>query len=102
MADINADRWLDIYVCKSGDIIGKNRSNALYSDNGIGRECRAEVTFSEKAREYGLDNRGLSTHAAFFDFDNDDDLDCYLLNNSFRSVGNYDLIKDQRNIADTL
>jgi hypothetical protein len=25
-----------------------------------------------------------------------------LLNNSFRSVGNYDLIKDQRNIRDTL
>ena len=39
---------------------------------------------------------GLSTHAVFFDYDNDGDLDCYLLNNSFRSVGNYDLVKDQR------
>jgi len=95
MADVNGDGWLDIYVCKSGDIKGKNRSNALYINNG-------NLKFSEKAKEYGLDNRGLSTHAAFFDLDNDGDLDCYLLNNSFRSVGNYDLIKDQRNIADTL
>jgi len=95
MADINGDGWLDIYVCKSGDIKGKNRSNALYINNG-------NLTFSEKAQEYGLDNKGLSTHAAFFDFDNDGDLDCYLLNNSFRSIGNYDLIKDQRNIIDTL
>jgi enediyne biosynthesis protein E4 len=95
MADVNGDGWLDIYVCKSGDIKGKNRSNALYINDG-------NLKFSEKAKEYGLDNRGLSTHAAFFDYDNDGDLDCYLLNNSFRSVGNYDLIKDQRKIADTL
>jgi hypothetical protein len=95
IADVNGDGWLDIYVCKSGDIKGKNRSNALYINN-------RNLSFSEKAKEYGLDNRGLSTHAAFFDFDNDGDPDCYLLNNSFRSVGNYDLIKDQRNSIDTL
>jgi hypothetical protein len=104
MADVNGDGWLDIYVCKSGDIKGKNRSNELYINNGpsLNGEGKREVTFSPKAKEYGLDNRGLSTHAAFFDYDNDGDLDCYLLNNSFRSVGNYDLIKDQRKIADTL
>ena len=95
MADINGDGWLDIYVCKSGDLKSNNRSNALYINNG-------NLTFSESAKKYGLDNKGLSTHAAFFDFDNDGDLDCYLLNNSFRSVGNYDLIKDQRDIVDTL
>lgn len=94
-ADINGDGFLDIYVCKSGDMKGKNRSNELFINNG-------NKTFTEKAHEYGLENRGLSTHAAFFDMDNDGDLDCYMLNNSFRSVGNYDLIKDQRNIPDTL
>jgi enediyne biosynthesis protein E4 len=94
-ADINGDGLLDIYVCKSGDMKGKNRSNELFINNG-------NITFTEKAHEYGLENKGLSIHAAFFDLDNDGDLDCYMLNNSFRSVGNYDLIKDQRNIPDTL
>jgi hypothetical protein len=52
------------------------------------------------AKTYGLDDIGLSTHAAFLDYDRDGDLDCYLLNNSIRSVGGYDLIKDQRKIRD--
>ena len=94
-ADVNGDGLMDIYVCKSGDFKSKNRSNALYINNG-------NLTFTERAKEYGLNNLGLSTHAVFFDYDHDGDLDCYLLNNSFRSVGNYDLIKDQRNIPDTL
>jgi enediyne biosynthesis protein E4 len=98
MADVNGDGWLDIYVCKSGDINSSQRSNALYINNGRA----GDMTFTEKAKEYGLDNMGLSTHAAFFDFDRDGDLDCYLLTNSFRSVGNYELIKDQRQIRDTL
>ena len=100
MADVNGDGLLDIYVCKSGDIKGQNRSNSLFINNGI--TASGEVSFSEKAKEYGLDNKGLSTHAVFFDYDNDNDLDCYLLTNSFRSVGNYDLIKDQRTISDPL
>jgi enediyne biosynthesis protein E4 len=95
MADVNGDGLLDIYVCKSGDMKGQHRGNELYLNNG-------NLTFTPHAKEYGLDNRGLSTHASFFDYDNDGDLDCYLLNNSFRSVGNYDLIKDQRMHADTL
>src|SRR4051794_8997357 len=88
MADVNGDGLLDIYVCKSGDINSKKRSNELFINNG-------NLSFTEKGKEYGLDNRGLSTHAVFFDYDKDGDLDCYLLSNSFRPVGNYDLIKDQ-------
>jgi hypothetical protein len=101
-ADVNGDGLLDIYVCKSGDFKSKKRSNALYINNGPSASHPGAVSFTERAKEYGLNNMGLSTHAVFFDFDNDGDLDCYLLNNSFRSVGNYDLIKDQRNIPDTL
>jgi len=94
-ADVNGDGWLDIYVCKSGDFKSRNRSNQLFINNH-------NLTFTEKSAEYGLNNMGLSTHAVFFDYDRDGDLDCYLLNNSFRSVGNFDLIKDQRKIPDSL
>ncbi len=92
-ADINADGLLDIYVCKSGNPDTPNRHNELFINNG-------DLTFSEKSKEYGLDVIGLSVQAAFFDFDKDGDLDCYLLTNSFKSVGNYDLVKDQRAIPD--
>lgn len=94
-ADVNGDGWQDIYVCKSGDLRGKRRGNELFINKGNG-------TFTERATEYGLDNKGLSTHAAFFDHDNDGDLDAYLLNNSFRSVGNYDLVPGQRHFPDPL
>jgi hypothetical protein len=93
--DINGDGWLDIYICKSGKPGGDNRHNELFINN-------KDLTFTEQSEAYGLNDLGLSTHAAFFDYDKDGDLDCYLLNNSLRSVGGYDLIKDQRNIRDTL
>ena len=95
MADVNGDGWLDIYVCKSGDTATQGRSNELYINQG-------NLTFLQKAREYGLDNRGLSTHAAFFDYDRDGDLDCYLLTNSLRSVVNYDQVKDERTRIDSV
>ncbi len=94
LADINADGFLDIYVSNSGDIKGDNKQNELFINNG-------DLTFSEKGKEYGLDDKGYSTHAAFFDFDKDGDLDCYLLNNSYKggfritSIG-----KDQRPVRD--
>jgi len=95
LADVNGDGLLDIYVCKSGDLQGRNRANQLFINNG-------NLTFTERAAQYGLNNTGLCTHAVFFDYDHDGDLDCYLLNNSFRSVGNYDLVKNQRQVRDTL
>ena len=95
LVDINADGLLDIYICKSGPPTKFRRNNELFINNG-------NLTFTERASEYGLDFMGLSVHAAFFDFDKDGDLDCYLLNNSIRSVGGYDLRKDQRMIPDTL
>jgi hypothetical protein len=79
IADVNADGWLDIYVCNAGDVNGGNRENELFINNG-------NLTFTERAAEYGLNDRGFSTHAAFFDFDKDGDLDCYVLNNSYRPV----------------
>jgi hypothetical protein len=95
IADINGDGWLDIYVCKSGNPDSKNRHNELFINNG-------DLTFTEKAAEYGLDVVGLSNHAAFFDYDHDGDLDCYLLNNSFQSVTDFDMKPGQREIRDSL
>ena len=99
IADVNGDGWLDIYVCKSGDPKGENRHNELFINNADPSPTGA-VTFTERAQEYGIADRGLSTHAAFFDYDKDGDLDMYLLNNSFRSVGGYDLRPGQREIRD--
>lgn len=92
--DINADGLLDIYVCKSGDPEAPHRHNELFINNG-------DLTFTEKSKEYGLDITGLAVQASFFDYDKDGDLDCYLLTNSFKSIGNYDLVKNQREIPDS-
>ncbi|QKZ12808.1 VCBS repeat-containing protein [Spirosoma sp. KUDC1026] len=90
-ADVNGDGLLDLYVCNAGIRPGDDRANELYINNG-------DLTFTEKAREYGLDDRGYSTHAAFFDYDRDGDLDMYLLNNSFIPVSRlqYANIRNER------
>jgi enediyne biosynthesis protein E4 len=100
VADINGDGRLDIYVCNSGDVKGDKRENELYINNGL--SSSGEVTFTESAHEYGLDDKGLSTHAAFFDYDHDGDLDLFLLNNSFKAIGSFNLQYNERNIRDSL
>ena len=77
-ADVNGDGLMDIYVCNSGS--RDERGNELYINEGIKGGI---PIFKERAVEYGLQDGGLSTHAAFFDYDRDGDLDMYLLNNSF-------------------
>jgi hypothetical protein len=89
MADVNGDGWLDIYVCNSGDIKGDNKQNELFINNGDG-------TFTEMAEAYGLADQGYSTHAVFFDFDNDGDLDVYLLNNSYQAIGSFNKMQNER------
>lgn len=94
MADVNGDGLLDIYVCKSGPPGGAKRHNQLFINNG-------DLTFTEKSKAYGIAEEGLSQHAVFFDYDKDGDLDMYLLSNSGRSVGIFDLRKGQREIRDS-
>jgi hypothetical protein len=95
MVDINADGFLDIYVCNSGDVEGDNKQNELFINNTDG-------TFTEKAVEYGLADLGYSTHASFFDYDKDGDLDVYLLNNSYQAIGSFNLTKNERPKRDIL
>jgi len=75
MADVNGDGNLDIYVSAVSNAYDLKGHNQLFVNNGNG-------TFTERSAEYGLDFSGLSTQAAFFDFDHDGDLDCYILNHS--------------------
>ena len=72
MVDINNDGLLDIYVCKGGfEDTDEERRNLLYVNQG-------NEKFKEEAKAYGLDDDGYSQHAAFFDMDNDNDLDLFL------------------------
>jgi hypothetical protein len=89
VVDIDGDGWLDIYVCNSGDIKGDNKQNELFINNRDG-------TFSENAAGFGLDDKGFSTHAAFFDYDQDGDVDMYLLNNSYQAIGSFNLMRNER------
>ena len=95
MIDINADGWLDIYVCNSGDTEGTQKENELFINNRDG-------SFSEQAEAYGLNDIGYSTQAVFFDYDQDGDLDCYLLNNSFKEPGKIELFTSMRDRLDEL
>ncbi|MBA4853723.1 VCBS repeat-containing protein [Emticicia sp. BO119] len=95
-ADVNGDGLLDIYVCNSGELRNDTRGNELFINQGIGQN--GIPSFKEMAVEYGLFDGGYSTHAAFFDYDRDGDLDMYLLNNSFIQVNKlqYQNLRNQR------
>lgn len=93
MVDINADGLLDIYVCNSGDIQGGNKENELFINQG-------DLTFKEAASNYGLNDAGFTTHASFFDYDGDGDLDAYILNNSFKDPARIDARAGNRETPD--
>jgi hypothetical protein len=99
MVDINGDGRLDIYVAYAGDVAGERRANELYINNGLNSD--GVPTFTEVAAQYGIADEGYSTHAAFFDYDRDGDLDLYLVNNSFRPVSSFGL-RNIRHVRDEL
>ena len=86
MADINSDGFLDIYVSAVSNAYGLKGHNQLYINNTKG-------SFTEESAKYGLNFSGFTTQAAFFDYDRDGDLDCYILNQSQ---------KPHANIVDTI
>jgi hypothetical protein len=77
MVDINGDGKLDIYICRSADGNPSRRENLLFINKG-------DLTFSEQGRKYGLADQGYSTQSAFFDYDKDGDLDCFIINHSLQ------------------
>lgn len=88
MADVNADGLLDIYVCRSAAPNPAKRKNLLFINNGPSPE-NGRISFTEKAEEYGIDDSGYSTQAAFFDYDKDGDLDLYVLNHSTQEYAGF-------------
>jgi len=75
--DINNDGLKDIYLCASIHTKGHDRRNLLYVNQGL--DANKVPVFKEMADEYGLADTSFSVHAAFFDYDNDGDLDMYLV-----------------------
>ncbi|PKP40129.1 MAG: hypothetical protein CVT96_10330, partial [Bacteroidetes bacterium HGW-Bacteroidetes-13] len=82
MADVNGDGFLDIYVLAVVGLNGFDGYNELFINQGDG-------TFKEEASKYGLNLDNYSTSAAFFDYDNDGDLDMYLLNHAVHTTDSF-------------
>jgi len=76
VVDINNDGWQDIYISATIWKNAEQRKNILYINQGI--DSGNIPIFKEMAAEYGLDDDSHTTQAAFFDYDNDGDLDVYL------------------------
>jgi enediyne biosynthesis protein E4 len=81
MADVNADGFLDMYVSTVSNGYGLKGHNELYINNRNG-------TFTEKSAQYGLNTSCYTTQSAFFDYDHDGDLDCFILNQSHHPHAN--------------
>ncbi|MEP7144517.1 MAG: VCBS repeat-containing protein [Ferruginibacter sp.] len=79
VVDINNDGWMDMYVCASMDHNPEKRKNLLYINQGLDKN--KIPVFKDMAAEYGLDDTTHSTMANFFDYDNDGDLDVYIVVN---------------------
>jgi len=86
VVDINNDGWMDIYVSVSMEKDPQKRRNLLYINQGLDKN--GVPVFKEMAKEYGLDDTTHSTMAAFFDYDNDGDLDMYLVVNQIINTNN--------------
>jgi hypothetical protein len=79
VVDVNNDGWQDIYVCATLKRNPLGRTNLLYVNQGAGKD--GIPVFKELAKEYGIADSSHSTMAAFFDYDNDGDLDLFIANN---------------------
>lgn len=86
LVDINADGRMDIYLTSTAKKAATQRANLLFVNQGNSSE--GIPTFKEMAEEYGLADNGYSMNAAFFDYDNDGDLDAYILTNTLESNPN--------------
>ncbi len=100
MADVNGDGLLDIYVCYSGNLDAEGRMNQLFINQGLNEQ--GIPVFEDLAEAYGLADSAYSTHAIFFDYDLDGDLDMFLLNHnpySFESIDEFSIRENLKSPA---
>jgi len=79
IVDINADGYDDIYLNVGGVNCEENCNNLLFINNGVDKN--GIPTFTEQAKAYGLDDGMFAQQSVFFDYDNDGDLDVYIVHN---------------------
>jgi hypothetical protein len=97
VVDINADGKLDIYVSTIHPRRDRSAPNLLFINQG--NNANGVPLFKEMAAEIGLADTGYSTHTVFFDYDNDQDLDCYILTNALENYNRNNFIGQLSNGA---
>lgn len=94
VVDINNDGLPDIYVSATGRNNPELRKNELYINQGLNEE--GIPLFEEMAKDYGLADDSYTTMAAFFDSNNDGNLEVYLLTSHRDPNQSYAMVSNQR------
>ncbi len=77
--DINSDGLDDVYLNVGGADCNDDCDNLLFINQGL--NPKGIPIFIENAKDYGLNESEYAQQTVFFDFDNDGDLDAYILRN---------------------
>ena len=93
VVDINNDGLLDLYICNTIWQDSLRRRNILYVNQGIDKDGIPH--FKDMAAAYGLDVHVQSTMGYFFDYDNDGDLDMYLVVNEGSNGSNASVFRER-------
>lgn len=95
VVDINQDGYKDLYVCSNTLKEGAKRQNLLFVNQF---PETGKLEFEELAASYGIADTSYSTNSAFFDYDNDGDLDLFIINNNMQESRNPTVYTHQKDL----